>query len=719
MKITKYFIRILSTVLVTALIISVFAVSSVSALTKQPYTQDIAPVNPNANTVCRNFYQYLCNVGKSNSVLSGAFSYRFSGVDATGNNDGENPENDYYKHLKNIFGVTPVIMGSLLQSDYIPVIAQRYKQGAIPMMQVKIHSETASALSDVSDVVKNFDLTNKKRNMTMYNEYRANLEALGKQLKTLEESGVDVYIVRPWIEMNNSSEHGAWGKTKEGCKAFQNMWRQAVDYLVNEVKLTGILFAYAPMGYAESRNFYPGSEYVDINAPTVYANSSDGEVYETDCKDYSWMRLENRPFAFSETAARTGLGNWMVAPVGDYKTFIESVLYCFPEISFIDLWFMDAMSLESAGSSTTLGNYNGEYLIRHPQVIVAEETVDYKKAKKIEPIRTATFYKDKNAKGSFVSLYEGSYNALDFKKNGIMLSDIKSLDVMQGCAVEVFSSSNCTGSPRIYFGKTVNIGDVFAKANSVKIVRLENIAKNKDIWADNDDKNIFRLNDGVLNRCVTEAANADGSLNITIDLGAEYTVGQISIDNASFYEDSVYNMRDFEIFVSADDNTYKSVYKAVGNTLPCSDIYFCASNVRYIKLKVITPNNSASEVEKNRVSVADISVYGLKGSFSTFNSIPDNVTENNDFAGGNDIARTDDIVYEPGKPSSSYGDENVISQDAEKQSLNNKDDEKPTQYVIPSFYNYVWLIICAGILLIAGIVWTVLLICSHKKGVKK
>ena len=677
--------KLISTVLVIVLTVSLFAGLNTSALSNTSFVEDPMPVNNNANDVCKNFYRYLCNISQSNSVLSGAFSYRLSGVDAQGSNNGENPENDYYKFIENLFGVRPVIMGCSLSDEYIPVIAERYSKGAVPLIQVSV---TAEIEGTPKDSVVNFDAENPDRNPDIYKEYRNNLAALGRQLKELEKSGVDVYILRPWIEMNNSSNHGFWGDTDKGYTSFQNMWKQAVDYLLNEVGLKGILFAYAPMGYDGSKQFYPGSDYVDINAPTVYSNSADGELYESDCKDYEWMRYENRPFAFSETAARTGLANWMIAPVGDYKVFIESVLSCFPEISFIDLWFMDAMSIEPAGNSTTKGNYNGEYLIRHPQVIVESETLDYRNTKSITPIRTAMFY---NSKGQSVSFYEGDFDSSDFSKEGLKLTDIVSLDVMHGYAVEVCA----TNKNYYYFGSTKDLNKVFSKADSVRIFKLENVALNKPIWSDNGDDGIFRFNDGMKNRCVTEQTNQDGSVNITIDLESEYIIGQLSIEHAGFYEDSIYNMRDFEVLVSTDGDSYKSVYKCFGNTLSVSNICFNAQKARYVKIHVITPNSSSSKTEKDRLSIADIQVLGIESETLSDYELDDFDSYDDDTQTGqlSDYGENDVQVISTGKPNA-------------------------VKYVIPAFYKYVWLIFCGGILLIAGTVWAILYLYSRKKSKK-
>ena len=131
------------------------------------FTTDPVPVNPNANQTCKNFYQYLLNVGRSDAVLSGAFSQGYDAV---------NPSKDYFRYIQEYYGVTPSIFESIGDPN-IEVIynesVKRYKEyGAIPLFTVQHMGGGAGDNMNVANGILNLDSTNPDRDMEKYNEYR-------------------------------------------------------------------------------------------------------------------------------------------------------------------------------------------------------------------------------------------------------------------------------------------------------------------------------------------------------------------------------------------------------------------------------------------------------------------------------------------------------------------------------------------------------------------
>ena len=696
--------KVLSSVIVLALLLTVFSFGAFAAPVTV-FEDQTVPVNKNANQVCKNFYQYLCNVRKSGNVISGAVSNRIIGINGT-LADGEN---DYHQMITDMFGVTPVIMGNhlgypeLTDAD-ITVLADRYKKGAIPMFQ--FGAGDWSYLGDDKDNgIVNYDKTNPDRIPEMYQSFLDDLKSMGEFFRKIEKAGIKVYILRLYIECNNSSKQGFFGTNYTGYEAFKRVWKDAVEYLCNEAKLTGVLFAYAPAGFNTSEQYYPGADVVDINCPTVYANDSDGEIFTaSDCVDYSWMKDENRPFGFSELAARSVLAAGATRPIGDYADTLDTMLHCFPEVSFFALWYENVFSIEPTTGSSTIGNYNGEYFIKNPKVIVAENALDYRGSTAIKSNGIATFYNSDKKSG--IALEFGKYSQSELKSKGLSLSAIRSFDVLFGCAVVTYSTDDCSGDAlNIYFGKTKNIEKELSTAKSLSIVKLENIALDKDVWADNDDSAVFKVNNGKNDKYIAESSNPDGTMDITIDLGDSFIVGAASLNLAGFYEDTVYNVRDFAIYVSNNDVKYTMVYKQTGNTVSAVNAYFEAVKARFIKLRILKPNNSTSAIESNRISIADFMVYGT-------NDISFSGTVFED-EGGYDFGEGagDNIGYS----ADDYGESMTIDNSSDKAS--NK--PKVPEYQIPGFYNYVWILICIGVLIPAGILWLVLLLLLKKRRNKK
>lgn len=699
-----------------------------------------APVNKNATQTAKNFYQYLWNVRKSDSVIVGATSKVVVGVNTTL----ADAEHDYYKALKDYFGVTPAIfamydsIGTQAKQNYIPIIVERYKQGSIPLFnwwgEPEYRAGTFENTDDKADIIVHYDATNPDRNMTYYNEWLKQLETYADYLEALEKAGVEVYIVRLFPEMNNTSKHGLYGCTTKGYQAFHRVWQQAVEYLTVERGLKGILFSFSPAGFAGSEPLYPGDDYVDLLAPTSYSNGGTGPIYVTGCaEDYVWMKNRPRPFGFSELGTRSFKATNIVS---DCKETLESVIYAYPEASFAVLWYENNLSILPTGGYSNNGNYNGEYFVNSPKTLFVEDMIDYKSNTPIESTEIATFYSKTNFENKILKLSLGDFSAKELKKLSVDITKIKSLNVLHGCAVAVYESSDCTGKARICYGSKKDLSDIFKNAKSISIIQLENVAFEKDIWIEGYDDNAYDLNDGYNAQWSFEKdIDDEGDIIITIDLGDEYNIGQMSINHAGFFDDFKYNVRDFSVHTSLDGWDYNLVYNKIGNVLPASDFWFNSVNARYVQVKISVPNNSTSEIEKNLLYLAEIEVYGTNKDTAIVDQAPDNINtvqkpegtvSDSDNSSNVTIPDLQGTVGDSDNSSSvtdpdlqgtinnfdnlDYGKDEIIKSEEEF-------DEKPPVpvIVIPEFYNYVWIIICGGVLLISAAICGIILFVDKKR----
>ncbi len=725
MKLINVTLKILSVglalmVLLTALPMSVSASPAVFFEEEDP-----VPINPNANQTCKNFYQYLWNLGKTDYMLSGVQSYKYSGVEyANGTFTKIDAEGDNHKFLQQGYGYNPVIVGDMtevsgrLSPGYVERIAEMYNNGSVPMFGFEAASfrKVQDDFSlDIKDWVANYDSTNPDRDMAMYNSYREELKIEADGFEAMEKAGVEVYLYRFFAEINNTRRRGFYGATDEGYAALHRVWQQAVEYFTVERGLTGILFVFCQCGYATSDKFWPGDDYVDIIGPTGYARASNGEIFSFEnLADYDWIKTKNKPFGFTELGPRSFDSHERVCPVGDYKKILESMIYTYPECAFINTWYTDSHSLAQPGDLATYGNYNGVYYMNSPYMLTTDQIPNFK-TDKIESTGIAQFYKDKKLMGN---LNIGKFSASDLKQKGIDLSAVDSLDTMHGTAVLAYKSTDCTGDAAIIYGNGQKLTKDFKNAKSIAVVKLENLAFEKNIWVENhDETSAVQLNDGFDTIWDIDPYD-DGQISIIIDLGKEYNVGQMSLNHASFYEDSKYNLRDFEIYVSEDGKDYTLVYQNFGNVYSSSNFWFNPINARFVKLKVITPNSSISEIEKNRTSLAEIEVYGVNSDGIIIDSSSNDViveTNQNNTTGntsGGVINLNQNNNQNSGGTTGGDSAATAPSVDTET----NAEDLEPTipAIVIPEFYNYVWIIIIGGLLLLTGGI-SLLIFVFHKK----
>lgn len=667
---------------------------------------DPVPINPNANQTCKNFYQYLWNIGKTDKVISGAQSYLFAGTNGFNRVD---PEGDNHKWLSEQYGYNTVIFGDMtevqgrLGEGYIDEIAKRYKKGAVPMFGFEAASfrKVQDDYSlDIKDWVANYDSTNPDRDMDMYNSYREELKIEADGFEAMEKAGVEVYMYRFFAEINNTRRRGFYGATEKGYAALRRVWQQAVEYFTVERGLTGILFVFCQCGYADSSDFWPGDNYVDIIGPTGYARAGNGEIFAFEnLVDYEWIKTKDKPFGYTELAPRSFDSHERLCPIGDYKKLLESVIYTYPECAFINTWYTDAHALAQPGRLDNYGNYNSIYYMNSPNVLKLEDVPNFSTGI-IDSIGIAQFYKGNKYLGN---LDIGKYSADNLKKKGIDIAGVDRLDTMHGTAILAYASKDCSGKPAVVYGNGQKLTSSFKSAKSLAVVKLENLAFEKNVWIEgNEAYNAVKLNDGLNESWEYTPINNDKT-SIIIDLGKVYNIGQISINHAGFYEDFRYNLRDFEIYVSENGVDYKPVYQNFGNVYPASDFRINPVNARFVKLKVLTANSSISEIEKNRVSIAEIEVYGMETDKVNMLGSGGGIIVDNNTSNSTSGSITD-LNNNIGLNADNIGGNNSNIQKSETKKSENVADPKPDipAIVIPEFYNYVWIIIVGGVLLLAG-----------------
>ncbi|WP_394749444.1 glycoside hydrolase family 26 protein [Spongiimicrobium salis] len=87
-----------------------------------------------------------------------------------------------------------------------------------------------------------------------------------------DDSGKPIPIIfRPFHEMNGSWFW--WGKGHCSPEEYKLLWRETVQILQNEFKLTQLLYAYSPNTFtdkAEYLTYYPGDDFVDILGVDIY-----------------------------------------------------------------------------------------------------------------------------------------------------------------------------------------------------------------------------------------------------------------------------------------------------------------------------------------------------------------------------------------------------------------------------------------------------------------
>ncbi len=324
----------------------------------------------NATAEAKNFITLLNSLRNKPQFLSGAFSLTVPqyGIDE---------DHAYFEYIQQEWNITPCMYGA--GHFDVETYKRNYEMGAIPV----IHSAPVNAnkLMDQRgiqsvmlhyDGIKHYDATNADRDPVVYDNYMAELKKVADLFESFEQNGINVYIYRPFGEMNNSVHEGFFGRTVEGYMAFRNVWRQMCEYFFDVRGLRGLLMSFVPVGFEESIMYYPGDEYVDLFSPTCYSETNTGDLDEFSIRGYEWMLETGKPISISEISVRVSY--WLAAPQrgpADWNRLLNSILKYYPEVAFAISWFSGPYTMfpPKDPNDKTQGNYNGLEYMKNPAVL--------------------------------------------------------------------------------------------------------------------------------------------------------------------------------------------------------------------------------------------------------------------------------------------------------------------------------------------------------------
>ena len=424
------------------------------------------PVNSSANSMTKAFYQYLQNVGASDGVLLGAHINSL-----VNRRDQLSDEDNYYSYLERELGRTPSIYsttignggtGALSVSDY----KQYYDQGAVPMIsclfasKLTVFHDLVEAGDDASInyMVKYLDktYTPTSSESTVANAGKAafwdSVEDLADFLEDLEDAGVETYILSPFNEMNMYGFYGNKNHT-EIIDRFINVWRQVYDYLVNERELTGVLFALRPTGShaagtyrANPYRYYPGDNYVDIVAPTVYSGTSDGTLDTFD--GYSSFVATGKVIGLSETGP---LADYNVSATADCLNMLNSLKTTYSAAAFASLWYGHNFNI--------LRHENYAAFINDDYIITTDKMLDYRHTSPVG----VKLYAANDFAGNIEAATCGSYTT---SQNSVT---IHSVAIDRGYKITFYSNANYTGNTLVFGRDISDISDLSFVPASYKI----------------------------------------------------------------------------------------------------------------------------------------------------------------------------------------------------------------------------------------------------------
>lgn len=417
------------------------------------------PVNPNANTNTKSFYQYLNNVGESENILIGAHMYGEERLDVLSSS------NSYYNFLDKNYVLPSVIS---LTDEWEPAIyKQYYDQGAVPLISVLGGLQEMACLAGIENktaYIKFLDENYVPENdaqeelvADMCDEFEDMLLALGDKLSALEEAGVETYMIRPFNEMN---VYGFYGDSKNNVtSSFKNVWKQMYEYLVDECELQGVIFVYCPANITDDRSqtmmsMYPGNDYVDVIGPTCYSRDNSGFI--TAIPDYDQLLATGKPFGMSETGMLSSSQNFDTK--NDCLDMLQSFKTTFKEAAFASLWF---------GHYGINNHWHSTEFITDDYILNVNNSKNYQ-FENIQPVARATFSSATDFKGNRKSFAFGSY--ADSYLTDLPLT---SLAVDKGTKITIFAKSDYTGEKYVFGRNNSDISGLDIVAASIKIEKAD------------------------------------------------------------------------------------------------------------------------------------------------------------------------------------------------------------------------------------------------------
>jgi mannan endo-1,4-beta-mannosidase len=191
-----------------------------------------------------------------------------------------------------------------------------------------------------------------------YAGWMASLDRIAAALADLKQEGV-IVLWRPMQEMNGNWFW--WGKySLEDTKKYINVWKHMHNYLTNEKGLDNLIWVFSPSGTNSKSYPYPGDEYVDIIAPTLYHDELNISNYS---KLVDYVKSHGKPIAIAEygwnfTDSTNPDGNF------DNTLYVRKLKNNYPEIAYWVTWH-SWYGVKAA----LVDNLNASQLLNDPYVL--------------------------------------------------------------------------------------------------------------------------------------------------------------------------------------------------------------------------------------------------------------------------------------------------------------------------------------------------------------
>jgi mannan endo-1,4-beta-mannosidase len=290
-----------------------------------------AQVNPDATENCKKVYAYIKSLGGSeNRVLVGQNCYHGNQIYDYG-----------YKELFEGLYHSTGKWASLLAVDYEytkiftpeelhqtnAMLIKHWKAGGLVTVNWTARHPNGGDTRVKDDPV---DLS------TLFNrdDWKARVGVIANALDELQDSGV-VVLFRPMQEMNNNwFWHGSWlTKNPADPEPYKVHWINLYNYFTKIKGLNNLLWVYSPNEHYDPSftkpvdYHYPGNEYVDIIAPTVYKD-------DLSIPDYSNMIKTGKPMGIAEFGKPFKQADGTI----DNREYIEKIRNEYPDIKYFVVW---------------------------------------------------------------------------------------------------------------------------------------------------------------------------------------------------------------------------------------------------------------------------------------------------------------------------------------------------------------------------------------------
>ena len=180
-----------------------------------------------------------------------------------------------------------------------------------------------------------------------YNNWQAQKREIANTLRPLRDAGV-VVLWRPLHEMNG--DWFWWGRKYFGGheSAYVALYRDLFDYLTYGEGMNNLLWVYSTAVTFDRtlRNYYPGSNYVDVTGIDIYNWALD--TYNS-ARDYQDLRSLGHPMGLTEFGPSfDATGNY------DYRVLLANMLSKYPDFVFSHSWhnwFEDGREVKTSYAS--------------------------------------------------------------------------------------------------------------------------------------------------------------------------------------------------------------------------------------------------------------------------------------------------------------------------------------------------------------------------------